>query len=728
MAGRRQIEAGKAVVTLSLRDRLSAGLSKVGRRINTFGRDLVAVGAKTTAFAAAVGAPLVAAAKNFASIGDTLDKMSQRTGVSTNALSELGFAAEQSGADLETVEKGVRSMQRSVTDLGRGLTTQKAAFDRLGLTYAEVGRLSPDEQFALIAERLSLIENESIRAATSMQIFGRSGSALLPLLNQGADGIQQLREQARGLGLSIDPESAKAAAELTDQANILSRVLKNTLFRAGQSLAPLFTDLARRAQSGAAGFREFVTENGRLLIGLTKLSGVLVAVGTAVTAFGTLALGIGGVVALASPLVTGLLGVAAALGAASLATVGFVASLNDGKVAGFDFGRFILQLADDLNVYKSAALAAERAEKGFAEAAQDAASAMERLNKATDPREKVRAADALVAALQKEVRAREELNNVAGDTSANDREALRARSVALQRARSNVELSRSQNNGRASNEALAALRAEEEAFARLRQGISVGTSDPILNGLRQQLSEATEQADSLRVSLADAALADNGSIQALEAKVSGLNAEAAALSEQLAEVRNGANLDGAAVVELAERLKDVQTRAKVAAGELATLKQQAADALVPNYEPSVFEKLAVRLREAFQEQTHNARQAVELDYRIKMLGATDAERSILTVTKEADELRRSLRDLGRLTPKIDADIANRTNRALEQALEVKVGPETFNFGRNAVVDSRSIQSLQGGVVDYQQRTAKATEAMEKEIRRLAESGVLRYGG
>jgi hypothetical protein len=44
--------------------------------------------------------------------------MSKRTGVSVEALSELGFAAEQSGADLATLEAGLRRMSRVIKDGG----------------------------------------------------------------------------------------------------------------------------------------------------------------------------------------------------------------------------------------------------------------------------------------------------------------------------------------------------------------------------------------------------------------------------------------------------------------------------------------------------------------------------------------------------------------------------------------------------------------------------------
>jgi hypothetical protein len=231
MADTRGIRAGRAFVELGVSDKLSAGLRRAQKRLKAFGDGLRSVGTRLTAIGAGAVASLLSTVKVFTAMGDTLDKMSKRTGVSVESLSELGFAAEQSGADLATFEKGVRSMQRSINDLGRGLSTQTDAFATLGLTMADLDGLSPEAQFKLIAERLSQIEDPSRRAAIAMQIFGRAGSQLLPLMEGGASGIEELQEQARRLGLTVSTQTAKDAAELNDTLNILWRVIKQGVIR-----------------------------------------------------------------------------------------------------------------------------------------------------------------------------------------------------------------------------------------------------------------------------------------------------------------------------------------------------------------------------------------------------------------------------------------------------------------------------------------------------------------
>ena len=99
----------------------------------------------------------LSAVKHFASAGDALNKMSQRTGVSVEVLSELAYAAEQSGTDVETLEASLRKMQKQLVEAAGGSKSAVAALSALGLSVTDLGRLSPDAQFRLIAERLSQI-------------------------------------------------------------------------------------------------------------------------------------------------------------------------------------------------------------------------------------------------------------------------------------------------------------------------------------------------------------------------------------------------------------------------------------------------------------------------------------------------------------------------------------------------------------------------------------------
>ena len=166
---------------------LVRGLKSAERRLKAFGAGVRSIGTQLLGVGAGIAAPLVATTNVFAQMGDQLGKMSARTGIGVEALSELGYAAEQSGADLGAFENGVRRMQRFVFEAAKGTQLAVETLSRLGLTLSDLNGLSPEQQFERIADRLSKIEDPTKRTALAMEVFGKSGTSLLPLMQDGAE-------------------------------------------------------------------------------------------------------------------------------------------------------------------------------------------------------------------------------------------------------------------------------------------------------------------------------------------------------------------------------------------------------------------------------------------------------------------------------------------------------------------------------------------------------------
>jgi len=330
MANSQAIRAGMAFVELFANDsRLVRGLKAASAKLKAWGASVTAMGRKVFAGGLAIAAPLAAATKTFAAMGDTVAKMSLRTGVSAESLSELGFAAEQSGSDLETFEKGLRIMQRGINDAGRELSTQVDALKDLGLSYEDLAHLAPEQQFKRIAERMSRIEDPSKRAALAMMLLGRAGTQLLPLMQDGAAGIEALQKQARELGLTISTEDANAAAQLTDAMNILWRVFKQGVFVIGSALAPVMKDFAERAARIIKNTVDWVRQNKELIVTIFKVAAAVMAGGAALIVLGGLLSGLGTIFGMLATVAAGVGTALAAVGTvlgAILSPIGLVAA------------------------------------------------------------------------------------------------------------------------------------------------------------------------------------------------------------------------------------------------------------------------------------------------------------------------------------------------------------------------------------------------------------------
>ncbi len=316
MADTRGIRAGRAFVELGVSDKLSAGLRRAQKRLEAFGAGLRAVGVRMAGIGAAAVTSLLGAARHFVTFGDSLDKMSERTGVSVEALSELGFAAELAGGDLETLENGLKFMQRSIVEAAQGSERAQRALSVLGLTVAELAGLSPDEQFKRLADRIARVEDPALRTALAMEIFGRSGTKLLPLLTEGARGIEALQEQARRLGLTVSAETARDAAELNDTLDTLWRVVRQGVFTIGAALAPTLKDIAERVTRVIVAATDWIKRNREVVVWALKVAAAVAITGVALIGLGLVVSGLGAALGVLAAIVSGIGTVFGLIGAA----------------------------------------------------------------------------------------------------------------------------------------------------------------------------------------------------------------------------------------------------------------------------------------------------------------------------------------------------------------------------------------------------------------------------
>ncbi len=367
MASSQGIRAGKAFVELFADDtKLVRGLKAAEKRLKAFGAGVQSIGTKLFGLGAAAVAPLLATTNVFADMGDQLAKMSARTGISVEALSELGYAAEQSGADLETLEGGVRKMQKFLVEAAQGSKGAGDTLSKLGLRLSDLGRLTPDQQFELLADRISKIQDPAIRAATAMEVFGKTGTSLLPMMQDGAKGIEALKQQARDLGLVISTEDAKAAETFGDTLDDLWKVIKSGVFAIGAALAPLLQDLATSAIRVAKVTADWVRQNKGLIVTVFKIAAGVAAAGAVLVVLGTLISGVGAAFGVAASIITGIgtvLGVLGTVIGALLSPIGLVSAAVIGLGAYLLYasgvGSEALQwLADTFNALKDDALAA----------------------------------------------------------------------------------------------------------------------------------------------------------------------------------------------------------------------------------------------------------------------------------------------------------------------------------------------------------------------------------
>lgn len=193
---------------------------------------------------------------------DALQDMAQKAGQSVETVSALGYAASQSGSDIDGLALGLKGLANTAADAANGSKTAAAAFDALGVKVTDKnGSLRDSRELLLdIAEQFSQYEDGAGKSAIATDLFKKAGADLIPFLNKGRDGIKELEAEADRLGITVSTKSAKAADDFNDS---LDRLQKTTAGLVGGSLADglaVFTEAFTQLADKGAGIERFAAQ------------------------------------------------------------------------------------------------------------------------------------------------------------------------------------------------------------------------------------------------------------------------------------------------------------------------------------------------------------------------------------------------------------------------------------------------------------------------------------
>lgn len=203
------------------------------------------------------GAWLVGLTKTAIDVADNIGKMSQRVGVSVEALSELSYAGKLADVSTEQLGEGLKKLGVNLQAAAGGSKEYREAFSRVGIVTADLANLRADEALARIADAFSKAADGSGKTALAVQLFGKSGSDLIPLLNQGAAGLKNAADEARRLGLVISTDSARAAETFNDNLTRLKESSSSFGIALSNEVLPSLTEFTNELLDGQKAFGTF---------------------------------------------------------------------------------------------------------------------------------------------------------------------------------------------------------------------------------------------------------------------------------------------------------------------------------------------------------------------------------------------------------------------------------------------------------------------------------------
>lgn len=230
------------------------GLKGAAAKLSNFGASITRIGAIAGVAITAAATAAAMGVKGTINAFDDLEKTSQRIGVSVEALSALRYAAKLSDVSAETLDKSMGKLAKTVIEAAQGSQTAVFAFRALGINFRDTnGNIKPlSDLLPDLAEKFASMEDGTKKTALAMQIFGRAGASMIPLLNGGRAGLVAATAEAKAFGIVVSGNATKAAEAFNDNLTRLATMSQGAFSQFTANIIPV---LAR--------FSELLVESAR---------------------------------------------------------------------------------------------------------------------------------------------------------------------------------------------------------------------------------------------------------------------------------------------------------------------------------------------------------------------------------------------------------------------------------------------------------------------------------
>jgi len=238
-------------------DELAKSNAKLQSQLDNIGKDTskMASGLRSaaTAVRSLMGVLAVGAVGKFAL--DTIEataaigRLSQQTGIGVEQLSALKFAAESTGVPFQQLEQSIAAFsQRMAEGLAEATSAVSLSLRQLGVDARDAqGNI---RNFAdilpLVADRFATMADGVGKTQIATALFGEeAGRRLIPLLNQGSAGIEQLTRKAKELGITFDQDAVRKAQAFQMASLEMTATIQGLIRELSELATPTMTAVIR---------------------------------------------------------------------------------------------------------------------------------------------------------------------------------------------------------------------------------------------------------------------------------------------------------------------------------------------------------------------------------------------------------------------------------------------------------------------------------------------------
>ena len=243
---------------------------------------------------AAVGGSILAVGKSTADYAGDMYDMARGAGIGVEAFQKLAYAGRMSGVETEKLSASLVKFDRMVAEATGGNKTYMQTFEDLGIKIKDsAGNLrQPNEIFEDVADIFHNTEDGIGKTALAVELFGKSGADLIPMLNDGKAGLKAFYAEAERLGLALSNEMIAKGDAFSDQLENIGEQVKGVKLQLGAALIPALSAATEKISKVIDKITKWVQENPELA---ATIGNIAMTTGKWIAILGTAAFAIGSV-------------------------------------------------------------------------------------------------------------------------------------------------------------------------------------------------------------------------------------------------------------------------------------------------------------------------------------------------------------------------------------------------------------------------------------------------
>ena len=233
--------------------KVGAGMAGSGTKVGkNYGSAILAAAKKYAAPLAGVFS--VVAVKKFAStctssftsLASSTKSLQRLMGGTATEVSEIAGAMRLSGMDTSKANASLTIFAKKMIAAQSGTASAASAFSSLGVSLKDANGNTKESGQLLeeVADKFAAMPDGATKTAAAVQLFGRSGTAMLPFLNKGSKGIEELKKKAEELGITIDEDGISKWSAYRGAVREWQVAIEGAKVTLGESFTPYITGAA----------------------------------------------------------------------------------------------------------------------------------------------------------------------------------------------------------------------------------------------------------------------------------------------------------------------------------------------------------------------------------------------------------------------------------------------------------------------------------------------------